>query len=110
MAQQKLVLLKLPSIDVAQLCAGSSQVMGSEVFKLEAFGTVSDHIPDDILDMPVPHGVPCRLTALNTRPVVTDAAVIHLSTASFTQIGMGTVRTCLHLRTRSTIAQWPWRT
>jgi hypothetical protein len=39
----------LSSVDVAQLCASSSPVMGSEVFKLQAFGTVSDHIPDNIL-------------------------------------------------------------
>ena len=31
--------------------------------------------------IPLPHEVPCRLTALKTRPPVTAAAVIHLSTA-----------------------------
>ncbi len=49
MAQQKLDLLQLSSVDVAQLCASSSQVMGSEMFKVKAFGTVPDDIPDNIL-------------------------------------------------------------
>jgi|ERR1017187_5836761 hypothetical protein len=50
---------------------------------------------------------PCRLTALKTRPSATFAAIVHLSTAFFTQIGMGTVRMCPPFPTRSTIAQWP---
>jgi hypothetical protein len=37
--------------------------------------------------------VPWRLIALKTRPSVTVAAVIHLSTALFTHTGIGTVRT-----------------
>jgi hypothetical protein len=43
--------------------------------------------------MPSPQAVPCRLTALKILPSVTAAAVIHLSTALFTQVGIGTVRT-----------------
>src|SRR5258708_1376805 len=58
-------------------------------------------------ETPLPHAVPCRLTALKIRPSVTSAASIHRSTALFTQTGTGTVRTWPPFPTRSTIAQCP---
>jgi hypothetical protein len=52
-----------------------------------------------------PHGLPARQTHRNSGPLSIPAAVNHASSVSFTQFGTGTVRMCLPLPTRSTIAQ-----
>ena len=109
MPEKKLYLLQFSAIHMAKLCACSPEIMRCEVSELQTPRAAPDYILDGVSDMPDPQAVPCRLTALKTRPVVTDAAVSHLSTALFTQIGMGTVRTWLPLPTRSTIAQSPCR-
>jgi hypothetical protein len=107
--EKKLYLLQFYAIHMAKPCACSPEIMRCEVSELQTPRAAPDYILDGVSDMPDPQAVPCRLTALKTRPVVTDAAVSHLSTALFTQIGMGTVRTWLPLPTRSTITQWPCR-
>jgi hypothetical protein len=56
-------------------------------------------------DMPSPQIRPALLIARNTAPCVMAAATVHASTCLFTHVGMGTVRTCPPLPTRSTITQ-----
>src|SRR5262245_18688314 len=56
-------------------------------------------------DMPSPHTRPALLIARKTAPPVMSAAAIHASMAAFTHLGMGTVRTCPLLPTRSAITQ-----
>ena len=56
-------------------------------------------------EMPCPHGLPARQTHRNSGPLSIPAAVNHASSVSFTQFGTGTVRMCLPLPMRSTIAQ-----
>lgn len=62
------------------------------MIKLDAGGAVSNNIPDHFSEIPLPHEVPCRLTALKTLPSVTPAAVSHPSTTALTQTGIGAVR------------------
>src|SRR5664280_13321 len=50
-----------------------------------------------------------RQTHRNNRPAEIPAAATHRSTAALTQPGIGTVRMCPPLPTRSTIAQWSSR-
>ena len=59
--------------------------------------------------MPSPHIRSPRLTDRNTRPSVTSAADVQTSIATFTQPGIGTVRTRACLPTRSTMHQRPSR-
>ena len=56
-------------------------------------------------EMPHPHDLPARQIQRSRGPLLISAAVNHASTVSFTQFGTGTVRICLPLPTRSTIAQ-----
>jgi hypothetical protein len=56
-------------------------------------------------DMPSPQTRPALLMARNTGPCVMFAAAIHASTWLFTHVGMGNVRTCPPLPTRSAITQ-----
>jgi hypothetical protein len=52
-----------------------------------------------------PHGLPTRQTHRNGGPLSIPAEVNHESSVSFTQFETGTVRMCLPLPMRSTIAQ-----
>jgi hypothetical protein len=56
-------------------------------------------------EMPWPQSLPARQTHRNNGPLLMPAAPNHASSVSFTQLGTGTVRTCLPLPTRSTMAQ-----
>jgi hypothetical protein len=56
-------------------------------------------------EIPCPHGLPARQTQRNSGPLSIPAAVNQASSVSFTQFGTGTVRMCLPLPMRSTIAQ-----
>ncbi len=56
-------------------------------------------------DMPSPHTRPALLMARKTGPCVITAAAVHASTAVFTHVGIGTVRTCPPLPTKSAITQ-----
>ena len=56
-------------------------------------------------EMPSPHGLPALQTHRKRGPLTIPAAISHASRVSFTQFGTGTVRMCLPLPTRSTIAQ-----
>src|SRR5258705_10346734 len=60
-------------------------------------------------DMSSPHTRPALLIARNTVPCVMAAAAVHASTVLFTHVGIGTVRTCPPLPTRSAITQWSSR-
>ena len=51
-------MLQFASIHVVEFCAGPPNIMRCEVFKLEALGTVPDHIPDDILRNAASPGCP----------------------------------------------------
>src|SRR6516225_6652818 len=55
--------------------------------------------------MPVPQTDPRLLTQRKTRPLEIPPAAVQASTADLTQFGTGTVRICLPLPIRSTIAQ-----
>jgi hypothetical protein len=59
--------------------------------------------------MPCPQSLPARQTHRNNGPLSIPAAVNQISSASFTQFGTETVRMCLPLPIRSTIAQRPSR-
>jgi hypothetical protein len=48
-AKKELNLLKLASIDMTQLRAGSPQIVGRKVVKFHFSGTVPNHIPDHVL-------------------------------------------------------------
>ncbi len=56
-------------------------------------------------EMPSPQILLARQTHRKRGPLSIPAAVNHTSRVSFTQLGTGTVRMCLPLPTRSTIAQ-----
>jgi len=55
--------------------------------------------------MPSPQTWPALLIARKTRPCVRPAACVQSSTAAFTQAGIGTVRMCPPLPTRSAMTQ-----
>lgn len=52
-----------------------------------------------------PQGLTRRLTRRKIIPLLMPAAVVHSSTAHFTQFGTGTVRMCFPLPTKSAITQ-----
>jgi hypothetical protein len=56
-------------------------------------------------EIPCPQSFPARQTHRNSGPLSIPAALNHASSVSFTQFGTGTVRMCLPLPIRSTIAQ-----
>ena len=107
MPEQELNLLKFASVHVAQLRAGSAQIMRGDVLEFNTTGTIPNNVPNHIFRNPPTPSCSGRLTGLKTRPSVTFAAAIHLSTAVFTHTGMGTVRICPPFPIKSTIAQWP---
>ena len=55
-------------------------------------------------EMPCPQSLPARQTHRNSGPLSMSAAVNQTSSVSFTQFGTGTVRMCLPLPTKSTMA------
>jgi hypothetical protein len=104
MPQKKLDLFKLTAGIMAKSCAGSSKIMrtsrGMFMFAA-AFLTTCQTIFSEI---PSPQIFPARQTHRNNGPFSIPAAASHASSFSFTQLGTGTVRMCLPLPMRSTIA------
>ena len=103
MAEQELDLIQFATREVAEAGAGAPQVVRGQLVDAGACSRGADHIPRTFGDMPSPETRPALLIARNTGPCVTPAAAVHKSTRLFTQVGMGTVRTCPPLPTRSAI-------
>jgi hypothetical protein len=45
----ELYLFQLPSIHMAELCAGAPKIIGCEVIRLQAPRAAPNHVPDDVL-------------------------------------------------------------
>jgi hypothetical protein len=109
MTQQKLNLLDLAAARVAQLRAGSPQVMRCNMLQSRPLAAALDHVPYDILrDTLSPYlshpGDRSKDSSLRDpgcgRPLIERG---------FHHSGIGTVRMCPPLPIRSTTAQCPWR-
>ena len=74
-------------------------------------GRLNRNVPEEELDLvkfaviPLPQTWPNLVMARNTVPSVMLAAAVHASIASLTHAGMGTVRTCPPMPTRSAMTQ-----
>ena len=107
--QQELDLLQLATARVAQLRAGSAQVMRRNMLQSRSLAASLDYVPHDILrDAFSPHlsrsGNPSK------DPSLCDLGCHYpLIECRFHHCGMGTVRMCPPLPIRSTTAQCPWR-
>ena len=84
MTEKKLYLLQFAAVHMAELCAGSPKVVRCQVVEFQTECTVPDHVPDDVFGYAVTPNGSVATDCLKTRPVVTDAAVSHLSMAFFT--------------------------
>ena len=77
MPQQELNLLKLSAVRVAQLRAGSPQVMRCDMLEARSLAAGLDDVPHDILRDAFPHTFPALATARKILPSVTPAARVH---------------------------------
>lgn len=93
MAKQKLNLLKLPAGFVAQTGACAPKVVRSNILQTTFCASGLHHAPDDLRTESTVSNPLGLMMGRNIGPMVTSAAVIQLSTAVFTQLGTGTVRT-----------------
>ena len=99
----KLDLIQFAPCEVAEAGAGAPQVVRGQLVHAGACRAARTTSHSTFGDMPSPQTRPALLIARNTGPCVTPAAAIRKSAWSFTHIGMGTVRTCPPLPTRSAI-------
>jgi hypothetical protein len=53
MAEKELNLLQFPTIDMAELCAGSPKIVWSEMVQLHSLSAPSNDVPNDILGDPL---------------------------------------------------------
>jgi hypothetical protein len=77
MPQQELNLLQLTTAAVAQLRAGSPQVVRCNMLQAHSLTASLDYVPHDILRDAFPHTVPARATARKILPSITLAATTH---------------------------------
>ena len=81
------------------------QVMRSKGTQPELGSILLHGVPDHSLSDTSPQHFPARQTHRNSLPARRSAARIHRSTVVLTHSGIGTVRMCPPLPTRSTMAQ-----
>ena len=93
MTEEELNLLQLAAIHMAELGACSAKIVWCEMVWPNPLSDLRTTYQMTFSEIPVPQGVPCRLSARKIRPAVTLADSLHRSTASWTQAGIGTVRT-----------------
>ena len=93
MTKEELNLFQFLAIHMTELCAGSPEIVWSEMVHCIRSAHLRTTYQMTSSDIPLPQGVPCRLTARKIRPAVTFADSLHRSTACLTQAGTGTVRT-----------------
>ncbi len=104
MPEQELNVLQLPTCRMTQLGTRAPQIMRSRASKTSLSGLLFHRIPDYASFTPSSQHFPARQTQRNTFPPAIPAARTHASRVDFTQSGFGTVRMCLPLPTRSTMA------
>jgi hypothetical protein len=105
MPKKKLDLFKLSTGIVTESRTGSSKIMWRELSDLHAGSSFLDNMPNRLFRDASPQSVSARQTHRNSGPLSISAATSHSSSVHFTQAGTGTVRMCLPLPTRSTMAQ-----
>jgi hypothetical protein len=92
-AEKELDLFQLATVDMAKLCARPPQIVRREMIKFHSFSTIPNDIPDHIFSNSFTPCGPVPANGSENAASVISAAAIHLSTALFTQLGTGTVRT-----------------
>jgi hypothetical protein len=92
-SEQELDLIQFAAGEMAETGAGAPQVVRGQLVDPGASRCRADHIPQHLGDIPSLQTRPALLIARNTGPSVIAAAAVHASTAAFTQVGIGTVRT-----------------
>ena len=102
-AEQELDLVQFTAGQVAQTGTGAPQIGGASLSMPARAAAVRTTSQSTLGDVPSPHTRPALLIARNTGPSVIGAAVVQASTAVFTHVGIGTVRTWEALPTRSAI-------
>ena len=73
MTKQKLNLFQLAAVHMAELSARTAKIVWREMDQLHPLSDPSHHVLNEVLRIPLPQGVPCRLTARKIRPAVTFA-------------------------------------
>jgi hypothetical protein len=93
-AEQELDLVQFAARQVAQTRTGSSQIVRRQFIAMPARAAAARTTSHSTLaDMPSPHTRPDLLIARKTGPLVIATDAVHASTAVFTHVGIGTVRT-----------------
>jgi len=85
--------------------AGAPQIVRSQLFDAPRLAAAWTTFQSTFGNMPSPHTRPPLVMARETGPWVISADAVHASTAVFTHVGIGTVRTCPPLPTRSAMIQ-----
>ena len=109
MAEQELDLFEFAARNMAEASAGALKSWGA-IFSMPTLFAKSRTTYQTAFSVtPFPQTLPVLLIDRNRRPDAVPDACVQSSIRFFTQAGTGTVRKCLPLPIRSTMAQWPSR-
>ena len=108
-AGQELDLFEFAAGNMAESGAGSPQIVGRNLFNPDALREIPNDVPHHLFSYTISPDAPALLIDRNREPDTVPDSWAHSSIRFLTQSGTGTVRTCLPLPIRSTMAQWPSR-